>query len=149
MQQLLNVVVYVGLNFIHVIFFLVLGMVKYNNDILTKHKIARQFKYIMANKLTIYSVVDDTDHTKDAFLKSKLASQTLAGPVILTWMKQAFSKGFLLKIHLLRTYYLGPDWSSWIVLVKSKILITTGMTWLVSSDKWKVPEDSIIFVYLY
>ena len=42
-------------------------MVKYNNDILTKHKIARQFKYIMANKLTIYSVVDDTDHTKDAF----------------------------------------------------------------------------------
>ena len=33
MQQLLNVVVYVGLNFIHVIFFLVLGMVKYNNDI--------------------------------------------------------------------------------------------------------------------
>ena len=82
MQQLSNVVVYVGLNFIHVIFFLVLGMVKYNNDILTKHKIARQFKYIMANKLTIYSVVDDTDHTKDAFQKSKLASQTLAGPVI-------------------------------------------------------------------
>ena len=59
-------------------------MVKYNNDILTKHKIARQFKHIMANKLTIYSVVDDTDHTKDAFQKSKLASQTLAGPVILT-----------------------------------------------------------------
>ena len=95
-------------------------MVKYNNDILTKQKIARQFKYIMANKLTIYSVVDDTDHTKDAFQKSKLASQTLAGPVILSWMKQAFSKGFLLKIHLLCTYCLGPDWSSWIVLVKSK-----------------------------
>ena len=62
-------------------------MVKYNNDILTKDKIETQSKYIMANKLTIYSVVNDTDHTKSAFQKSKLAGRNLAGPVILTWMK--------------------------------------------------------------
>ena len=42
-------------------------MVKYNNDILTKDEIETQSKYIMANKLTIYSVVNDTDHTKGAF----------------------------------------------------------------------------------
>ena len=59
-------------------------MVKYNNDILTKDKIETQFKYIMANKLTIYLVVNDTDHTKGAFQKLKLAGQTLAGPVILS-----------------------------------------------------------------
>ena len=59
-------------------------MVKYNNDILTKDKIETQFKYIMANKFTIYLVVNDTDHTKGALQKSKLAGQTLAGPVILT-----------------------------------------------------------------
>ena len=64
----------------------------------------------------------------------------LAGP----WLDQSFwpernSKGFLLKVHLLRTYCLGRDWSSWIVLVKSEILNMTGMTWLVSSDKWRAP----------
>ena len=62
-------------------------MVKYNNDILTKDKIETQFKYIMANKLTIYSVVNDTNHTKDAFQKSELAGQIWMGPVMLTWMK--------------------------------------------------------------
>ena len=34
---------------------------------------------------------------------------------------------------------LGFDWSGWIVLIKSEILIATGMVWPVSSDKQKVP----------
>ena len=38
-----------------------------------------------------------------------------------------------------RACYLGFDWSSWIVLIKSEILITTRMVWPVSSDKWKEP----------
>ena len=29
------------------------------------------------------------------------------------------------------------DWFGWIVLIKSKILITAGMVWPASSDKWK------------
>ena len=36
-----------------------------------------------------------------------------------------------------RACCLGFDWSSWIVLIKSEILITTRMIWPVSSDKWK------------
>ena len=36
---------------------------------------------------------------------------------------------------LFLVYYLGFDWSGWIVLIKSEILITTGMVWPVSSDK--------------
>ena len=31
------------------------------------------------------------------------------------------------------------EWSGWIVLIKSEILIMTGMVWPVSSDKWKAP----------
>ena len=42
---------------------------------------------------------------------------------------------FKKKKHLLRAYYLGFDWSGWIVFTKSEILITTGMVWPVSSDK--------------
>ena len=56
-------------------------------------------------------------------------------------MKFCFYHGFLLKNHLLRAYYLGFDLSGWIVLIKSEILTTTGMVWLVSSDKWKVPLE--------
>ena len=59
-------------------------------------------------------------------------------------MKLAFPKGFLLKNHLLREYYLEFDWSSWIVLIKSEILITTEMILPVSNDKWKVPLVSHI-----
>ena len=44
-----------------------------------------------------------------------------------------------MKTHLLRAYYLRFDWSGWIVLIKSEILIATGMVWPVSSDKWKAP----------
>ena len=36
-------------------------------------------------------------------------------------MKSAFSKGFLLKNHLLRPYYLGFDWPRWIALIKGEI----------------------------
>ena len=50
-----------------------------------------------------------------------------------------FFQEFLIKPHLLRGYYLTFDWSGWIVLIKSEFLITTGMVWQVSSDKWKAP----------
>ena len=36
-------------------------------------------------------------------------------------MKSAFSKGFLLKNHLLRAYCLGFDWPRWIALIKDEI----------------------------
>ena len=48
-----------------------------------------------------------------------------------------FFQEFLLKNHLLRSCYLRFDWSGWIVLIKSEILIATGMVWPVSSDKEK------------
>ena len=50
-----------------------------------------------------------------------------------------FFQGLLLKNHLLPTHYLGFDWSRWIVLINSEILITKGRVWPVSSDKWKAP----------
>ena len=34
---------------------------------------------------------------------------------------------------------LGFDWYGRIALIKSKIFITTGMSWPISSDKWKAP----------
>ena len=37
---------------------------------------------------------------------------------------------------------LGFDWSGWIVLIKSEILIKVGMVWPVRSDKWKAPLES-------
>ena len=59
-------------------------------------------------------------------------------------MESAFSKRFLLKNHLLCEYYLEFDLSSWIVLIRNEILITTGMILPVSSDKWKAPLVSHI-----
>ena len=50
-----------------------------------------------------------------------------------------FSNEILLKNHLLCAQYLGFDWSGWLILIKSEILITMGMGWPVSSDKWKAP----------
>jgi len=44
---------------------------------------------------------------------------------------------------LLRGYYLGFDWSGLIALIKSEILITTGMVWQVSSDKWKATFERV------
>ena len=32
-----------------------------------------------------------------------------------------------MKTHLRRAYYLRFDWSGWIVLIKSEILVMTGM----------------------
>ena len=55
-----------------------------------------------------------------------------------------FFQGFLLKNH--PAHYLGFDWSGWIVLINSEILITTGRVWLVSSDKWKAPIVSLSIV---
>ena len=78
--------------------------------------------------------------TKGAFHLSELAGRAITGPVS-KQIKSAFSKGFLVKNHLLRAYYLGCDWPGWIVLIRSEILITTGMVWPVSSDKWKAPSD--------
>ena len=42
-----------------------------------------------------------------------------------------------------RACYLGFDWSSRIVLIKSEILITTRMVWPVSCDKWKEPLSRV------
>ena len=61
-------------------------------------------------------------------------------------MKSAFSKGFLLKNLLLHSHYSGFDGSGRIVLIESEILITTGMVWLVSSDKRKA---SLFFFSTY
>ena len=47
-----------------------------------------------------------------------------------------------MKNDFLHAYCLGFDWSGWIALIKSKILITKQMSWPGSSDKWKAPEDS-------
>ena len=47
---------------------------------------------------------------------------------------------FLLKYHVLGTYYLGCDWSGWRVLIKREIIIATGKVGPVSSDKWKAPQ---------
>ena len=46
----------------------------------------------------------------------------------------SFFQEFLLKSHLLYAYYLEFDKSGWIVLMKSEILIMTGMVWPVSSS---------------
>ena len=72
--------------------------------------------------------------TKGAFHLSELAGRTsqLAN-------EMGFLQRVLLKNHLLHAYYLGFDWSGWIVLIESEILITTGMVWPVSSGKWKAP----------
>ena len=61
-----------------------------------------------------------------AFQKTELIGWTIAGPIILT-MKNAFFHEFLLKHHLLRACYLGFYRSGWTVLIKSEILIMTGM----------------------
>ena len=68
----------------------------------------------------------------------KLASRTIA----LTSQFEniiGFFQEFLLKNVLLRVYYLGLDSSVSRVLIKSEIIIATGMVWPVSSDKWKAP----------
>ena len=44
-----------------------------------------------------------------------------------------------MKNYFLHARYLGFDLSGWITLIKIEILITTGMTWPVISDKWKAP----------
>ena len=50
-----------------------------------------------------------------------------------------FFQEFLMQNDFLHAYYLGFDWSGWIALIKSKILITKGMSWPGISDKWKAP----------
>ena len=76
--------------------------------------------------------------TEGAFHKSELTGRITARPVILT-VKNAFFQEFLMKNHLFCESYLGFHRSGWIVLIKSEILIMTGMVWPVSSDKWKAP----------
>ena len=43
----------------------------------------------------------------------------------------------------LRGCSLGFDLSSVIALIKSEILITTGMVWQVSSEKWKAAFERV------
>ena len=54
-----------------------------------------------------------------------------------------FFREFLMKTDFVRAYYLAFDWSGWIAFIKSKILITKGISWPVSSDKWKAPLASL------
>ena len=77
-------------------------------------------------------------HTEGAFHLSELAELDQS----VSKRNGLFPEG-LLKNHLLRAYYLWFDWSGWIVLIKSQILITTGMVWPVSSGKWKAPRVSL------
>ena len=55
-----------------------------------------------------------------------------------------FFHEFLMKNDFLRAYYLGFDWSDWIALIKSKILITEGNVLALSSDKWKAHQAGFI-----
>ena len=56
------------------------------------------------------------------------------------WTWNRLFQEFLMKNDFrLRGCCLGFDWSSVIALIKSEILITTGMVWQVSSDKSKRP----------
>ena len=50
-------------------------------------------------------------------------------------------KEFLLKKknHQPHAYYSANDQFGWTNLIKSETLIMTGLVWLASSDKWKVP----------
>ena len=74
---------------------------------------------------------------------SKLAGRTIAGPVSLK-MKWPFQE-FLWKNHLFRAHYSVFDWSGWIVLIKSEILVTTGRCWPLRLDKWKRPIKVFYF----
>ena len=42
--------------------------------------------------------------------------------------KIGFFQEFLMKNDFLGAYYLGFDWSGWIALIKSTILVTKGMS---------------------
>ena len=59
------------------------------------------------------------------------------------WKLIGFFQEFLLKNHLLHAFYLGFDWSGWIVLIKIEILLMMVMVWPVSSDKLMDSTPSI------
>ena len=44
-----------------------------------------------------------------------------------------------MKHNFLHAYHVRFDWSGKMVLIKGEILNTTGMAWVVTSEKWKVP----------
>ena len=50
-----------------------------------------------------------------------------------------FFQEFLMKNYFFGAYYLEFDRSGWIALILSEILIKTGMSWPVSSGKFKAP----------
>ena len=52
-----------------------------------------------------------------------------------------FFQGFFLKNYLPRAYFLGLDWSGWMVL--NSHFNKRGTAWPVSSDKWKAPSVSL------
>ena len=54
----------------------------------------------------------------------------------LTIENDFFPRVFVETPYFLRAGYSGSDRSNWIVLIKSEILIVTGMDWPLSSDKW-------------
>ena len=56
------------------------------------------------------------------------------------WLDRSFWKWKNNFIHIFTQ--LGIYWSGWKVPIRGEILITKGMVWPGSSDKWKVQDDS-------
>ena len=94
------------------------------------------------SKHDVEAVKQQTDCTHHA----RSWSTELAGRNSQLANEMGFFQRVLLKNHLLRAYCLGFDWSGWIVLIKSEILITTGMVWPVSSGKWKRPLVNTLYI---
>ena len=94
------------------------------------------------SKHDVEAVKQQTDCTYHA----RSWSTELAGRNSQLANEMGFFQRVLFKNHLLRAYCLGFDWSGWIVLIKSEILITTGMVWPVSSGKWKRPLVNTLYI---
>ena len=94
------------------------------------------------SKHDVEAVKQQTDCTHHA----RSWSTELAGRNSQLANEMGFFQRVLFKNHLLRAYCLGFDWSGWIVLIKSEILITTGMVWPVSSGKWKRPLVNTLYI---
>ena len=94
------------------------------------------------SKHDVEAVKQQTDCTHHA----RSWSTELAGRNSQLANEMGFFQRVLLKNHLLCAYCLGFDWSGWIVLIKSEILITTGMVWPVSSGKWKRPLVNTLYI---
>ena len=74
-------------------------------------------------------------------MKLSTISKSQNRPAGSFWKWNKPFKSLRFKTHQSHADYLGFDWSVWIVLAKSEILITKGMVWKASSDKWKASKS--------